>query len=216
MRGRLERIGLYRDTGHEHFAGSLVVPILDEGGHAQEVYGRKIRSDLRPGAPLHLYLPGPHRGVWNLEGIAGGKGEMILTEALIDTMTFWSAGFRNVTATYGTGGFTEDHLAAFKAHGVTRVLLALDRDDAGDRGAADIAERLMAEGIDCFRIMFPKGMDANAYALKVTRAARSLGLLIRKPAGPLRRRPKAKAADSKLSPKYEIPDRRPRMLRAPV
>jgi DNA primase len=180
LRGRLERVGLYRDTGHEHFAGSLVVPILDEGGRAQEVYGRKIRSDLRPGTPLHLYLPGPHKGVWNLEGIAAAKGEVILAEALIDAMTFWSAGFRNVTATYGTGGFTDDHMAVFRAHGVTRVLIAFDRDDAGDRGAAEIAERLMGEGIDCFRILFPKGMDANSYALKVTPAARSLGVLIRK------------------------------------
>jgi hypothetical protein len=31
-----------------------------------EVYGRKIRHDLRPGTSAHLYLPGPHLGVWNL------------------------------------------------------------------------------------------------------------------------------------------------------
>ena len=40
----------------------------------------------------------------------------------------------------------------------------------------------MAEGIECFRMQFPKGMDANEYALKVQPAARSLGLLIRKAA----------------------------------
>ncbi|MGQ2936747.1 MAG: CHC2 zinc finger domain-containing protein, partial [Sphingopyxis sp.] len=27
-----------------------------------QAYGRKVRRDLRPGTPLHLYLPGPHRG----------------------------------------------------------------------------------------------------------------------------------------------------------
>lgn len=180
IRGRLERIGIYRSTGHEHFSGSLVVPILDEGGHVQEVYGRKIRSDLRPGTPLHLYLPGPHRGVWNLAGIAGGKGEVILAEALIDAMTFWSAGYRNVTSCYGAGGLADDHLAAFRACGVERVLIAFDRDDAGERGTAEIAERLMKEGFACFRILFPKGMDANSYALQVTPASRSLGLLVRK------------------------------------
>ena len=63
---------------------------------------------------------------------------------------------------------------------VTRVLIAFDRADAGVRGASDIAERLMKAGIDCFRILFPKGMDANSYALSVTPASRSLGLLIRK------------------------------------
>ncbi len=180
MRARLEAIGLYRATGHEHFTGSLVVPILDEGGNVTEVYGRKTRSDLRPGTPLHMYLPGPHRGVWNLAGIEAGGGEVILTEALIDAMTFWCAGYRNVTAAYGTNGFTEDHLAAFRAHGVKRVLIAFDRDEAGERAAGELTQKLTGEGLDCFRIVFPKGMDANDYALKVTPAAKSLGVLIRK------------------------------------
>jgi len=60
------------------------------------------------------------------------------------------------------------------------VLIAFDRDEAGERGAAKVAERLLAEGIDCFRIQFPKGLDANAYALKVTPPEKSLGLVIRK------------------------------------
>jgi hypothetical protein len=38
----------------------------------------------------------------------------------------------------------------------------------------------MQAGIECYRIQFPKGMDANEYALKVTPASSSLGLAIRK------------------------------------
>ncbi|MEO7172783.1 CHC2 zinc finger domain-containing protein [Flavobacterium sp.] len=180
IRGQLEKIGIYRASGHEHFTGSLVVPVIDEAGRICEIYGRKIRNDLRPGTPLHLYLPGPHAGVWNIEGVAGARGEVILAESLIDAMTFWSAGYRNVTAAYGAGGFTDDHLAAFRRYGVERVLIAFDRDDAGDKGADAVADRLMAAGIAVFRIVFPKGMDANAYAVKVTPAAKSLGVLIRK------------------------------------
>src|SRR5271168_4880902 len=170
IRARLERIGIYRESGHEHFNGSLVVPVFDAEGGVVELYGRKIGSDLRAGTPKHLYLPGPHAGVWNLEGVAAGTGEIILTEALIDAMTFWCAGYRNVTAAYGVEGLTEDHLVAFA------------RDEAGDRGAAKVAERLQAAGIECCRIEFPRGMDANDYALKVTPAAKSLGVLIRKAA----------------------------------
>jgi DNA primase catalytic core len=180
MRARLERIGIYRESGHEHFNGSLVVPILDEGGNVTELYGRKLRDDLRPGTPKHLYLPGTHRGVWNLDGVKTGGGEVILAEALIDAMAFWCAGFRNVTACYGTNGFTEDHLAAFRAAKIKRVLLAFDRDATGERAGAELAARLMAEGFDCWRIAFPKGMDAAEYALKVTPASKSLGVLIRK------------------------------------
>jgi DNA primase catalytic core len=177
VRGRLQKAGILRDSGHEHFNGCLVVPVFDAQGHVTEVYGRKITPNVNP--PWHLYLPGPHRGVWNERGLVG-QAEVILTEALIDAMTFWCAGYRNVTAAYGVEGLTDDHLATFKRLGVRRVLIAFDRDDAGERGAEKVAERLMAEGIECYRVQFPKGMDANEYALKVTPADKSLGLLIRK------------------------------------
>jgi DNA primase len=90
---------------------------------------------------------------------------VILCEALIDAMAFWVHGLRNVTASYGVNGFTADHLAAFRRHGIGRVLIAYDRDEAGNKAAAELAEALMAEGFECFRVLFPKGMDANEYAL---------------------------------------------------
>ena len=179
IRARLQKLGLYRDSGREHFNGSLIVPVLDEHGNVTEVYGRKLRDDLRAGTPKHLYLPGPHRGVWNSEALKASK-EIILCEALIDAMTFWCAGYRNVTAAYGVEGFTEEHLAAFKQHGTERVLIAYDRDTAGDAAAEKLTEKLLAAGIECWRIQFPKGMDANEYAQKVTPASKSLGLVIRK------------------------------------
>ena len=182
IRARLTKVGLYRESGHEHFNGSLIVPVFDEAGDVVEVYGRKLLDNLRAGTPKHLYLPAHEgRGVFNLPALMAHK-EIILCEALIDALTFWCAGYRNVTTAYGIEGFTEEHIAAFKRYGTERVLIAFDRDDAGERGAAKVAERLMAEGIECFRIQFPKGMDANEYALKVTPAAKSLGLLIRKAA----------------------------------
>ena len=177
VRGRLHKLGVLRESGHEHFNGCLVVPVFDQAGHVSEVYGRKIAEGVK--APLHLYLPGPHRGVWNERGLVG-QTEVILTEALIDAMTFWRAGYRNVTAAYGVEGLTDDHLTTLKRLGVRRVLIAFDRDEAGERGAQKTAERLMGEGIECYRIQFPKGMDANEYALKVTPAEKSLGLAVRK------------------------------------
>lgn len=179
IRARLQRLGLLRASGHEHLNGSLVIPVMDAHGDVAELYGRKITPNLRPGTPLHLYLPGPHRGVWNLDAVQSSK-EIILCEALIDALTFWCAGYRNVTAAYGVEGFTADHLAAFQEAGTERVLIAYDRDAAGDAAATKLAKRLMAEGIACYRILFPKGMDANAYALHVQPAAKALGLVIRK------------------------------------
>ncbi|MGH8178554.1 MAG: CHC2 zinc finger domain-containing protein [Steroidobacter sp.] len=179
IRTRLQKLGLLRASGHEHFNGSIVIPVLDEHGQVSEVYGRKIRDDLREGTAYHLYLPGPHRGVWNGAALGASK-EIILCEALIDALTFWCAGYRNVTASYGVEGFTADHLALFKQCGVERILIAYDRDDAGERAAEKLSKQLMAEGLDYYRILFPKGMDANEYAMKVQPAEKSLGLAIRK------------------------------------
>lgn len=177
IRHRLQHTGILRESGHEHFNGCLVVPVFDTAGNVTEVYGRKITEGVDP--PLHLYLPRPHRGVWNESGLQG-VGEVILCEALMDAMTFWHAGYHNVTASYGIEGFTDDHLAAFKHYKVSRILIAYDRDEAGERGAHKVAETLMAAGIECYRLQYPKGMDANEYALKLTPATQSLGLLIRK------------------------------------
>jgi DNA primase len=181
IRTRLEKLGVYRDSGHEHLNGSLIVPLFDAAGQVVNLYGRKIRSDLRAGTPAHLYLSGPRRGLFNRAVfVPGACEELIVCEALIDALTFWCAGYRNVTSAYGIEGVTDELIDAVKAAGAARVLIAFDRDEPGERGAAKLAERLQTIGIDCFRVVFPKGMDANEYALKVQPAAKSLGLLIRK------------------------------------
>ncbi len=179
MRGRLQRLGVIRESGHEHFNGSVVIPVFNSSGEVVEMYGRKITPNLREGTPDHLYLPGAHKGVWNEEALSASK-EIVLCESLIDALSFWNAGIRNVTASYGVNGFTADHRRAFEKHGIERVYIAYDRDEAGDKAAAALAPELMGIGIECFRVQFPKGMDANEYSLKVQPAAKSLAMLLNK------------------------------------
>lgn len=179
IRGKLQEIGILRDSGHEHFNGSIVVPVIDENGIITEVYGRKLLGNrLRKGTATHTYLPGPHQGMWNAKAVKHSP-EVILCESLIDAMTFWCAGFRNVTASYGTSGFTDDHLKLFVESGVEKVLIAYDRDEAGNVAAEKLAKKLNENGIDAYRVLFPKGMDANEYACQVTPAQKSLGVVIR-------------------------------------
>jgi DNA primase catalytic core len=177
LRGRLQTLGIIRESGHEHFNGCVVFPVFDKTGAVVEMYGRKITPNLREGTPLHLYLPGAHKGVWNIEMLQASK-EVILCESIIDALTFWCAGFKNVTASYGVNGFTEDHRRAFLEHGVKQVWIAYDRDEAGDAAAARLKEELAAIGIGSHRVLFPKGMDANEYARHVTPARESLAVLL--------------------------------------
>ncbi|RQY08618.1 toprim domain-containing protein, partial [Burkholderia stagnalis] len=178
IRARLQAVGVIRESGHEHLNGCVVFPWFDAAGAVAGLYGRKVRDNLRPGTAYHLYLPGPHRGVFNAAGLTG-QTDVILCESIIDALTFWCAGYRNVTTSFGAEGFTDAHLALFHELGIERVIIAYDRDAAGDAAAAKLADRLLAEGFGCYRIRWPHGLDANEYALKVTPATKSLGVMIR-------------------------------------
>jgi DNA primase len=175
LRARLARLGVLRDTGHEHLRGRVVFPVVGESGEIGTVYGRAIDDGGKH--DRHLFLPGPMRGVWNPASLR--SPELILCEGIIDALTFWGAGFRNVTTCYSAKALPEELLAAIVAAKTRRVLIAFDRDEAGDRGAAEVASQLAEYGIEAARVLFPHGQDANAYALAVTPPGKSLGLLLR-------------------------------------
>ncbi|MCP3721394.1 CHC2 zinc finger domain-containing protein [Paraburkholderia sp. CNPSo 3281] len=180
VRERLQRVGVYRESGHEHLNGCLVVPVLElDTGAVRQMYGRRIAPGHRipAGQPKHLYLSLPLAGVWNEAALVASR-EVIVCEALIDALTFWCAGYRNVIAAFGVNGFTQSHWDALKRHGTDRVWIAYDRDDAGNAAAEKLATELHEAGIETWRVLFPKGMDANDYARKVTPAEKSLGVLL--------------------------------------
>jgi DNA primase len=123
------------------------------------LYGRRAQK----GEMKHLYPPGPHRGLFNRECL--NQPEIILCEAVLDALTFWVNGFKNVTCLFGTEGFTDELWGELRK--VQRVRIAYDADDAGERAAQRDTERFQQHGIEVFRVKFPHGMDANEYACKV-------------------------------------------------
>ncbi len=176
--------GWSRPVGHEHFRGCLTFPVLDAGD-----VGRSTGAAwTRPAAPpRHLYLPGPHRGVWNLGALAS-TDELVVTESIIDALTLWCAGFRHVTAAYGTGGWTTEHQQAVVEHGVPRVLIAFDADDAGDAGAKTLAAELASVGVESFRVELPRGTDVNEVAVAAKNPTGRSGGCCARPRGWVRRR----------------------------
>jgi DNA primase len=175
LRARLQKLGILRDTGHEHLRGRVVFPVVAETGEIGTVYGRAIDDGGKH--ERHLFLPGPLRGVFNPAALRAP--EVILTEGIIDALTFWGAGFRNVTTSFSAKPLSEELLAALVAAKTRRVLIAFDRDEAGDRGAAEVASQLSEYGIEAARVLFPHGQDVNSYALAVTPPEKSLGVLLR-------------------------------------
>jgi DNA primase len=149
--------------------------------------------------------------VWNHEAVAVSD-EVIVCESIIDALSFWCAGFRHVTAAYGVEGFTQDHRTLFREHNVRRVLLAFDADAAGDKAAVKISAQMIGEGVEVFRVEFPKGLDANDVAVNAKNPAEALGALIRKaswmgasPAPSRRQRSAVEAVPAARAAKQEEP-----------
>ena len=171
VRQQLQRLGVYRPTGHGHFNGCVVVPMRISGGEVAQLYGRKIARHPNDRKALHVTMAaesfplGDLRGVLNA-GSLQATDEVILTDSVMNALTFWSAGLRNVTAALPTDGFTEEHLSFLKASSIERILLAYRNTDTGNRVAEDVAARLVAAGHEVFRILFPPGLDANDYAVR--------------------------------------------------
>jgi DNA primase len=203
LRGKLKALGILRDSGHEHFSGSLVIPLCEEDGTVTQLYGRKVQEALRAGTPRHVYLPGP-RGVFNAAALRAG-GEAIVCESPIDALTFWVNGLRNVTATPGPEECGEELRSALTDAGVERVLIAFDADEQGERGAEALGARLAEAGIECLRVRFPDGEDANSFACAAEEPAAALARLARE-AAPLRAEEPA-AEEEPQAPPVERPSR---------
>ncbi|MBY0457866.1 MAG: hypothetical protein K2V38_11050, partial [Gemmataceae bacterium] len=123
IRERLQGLGLFRESGHEHFRGSVTVPIpaADGSNRVVDIYGRKVRDDLRAGTAKHVNLNDRREGVLNVAAFAA-VDEVVLCGSVWDALTFWSHGFRNVTAMFGQDKLTDDVLAAFREFNIKRVL----------------------------------------------------------------------------------------------
>ena len=155
----LKAVGILDGQGREHFRDCVVFPIHDERGNVAGMYGRKACT---PRGIKHLYLPGPHRGVWNRAGARSFK-TLLLTEGILDAATLWQAGYKNALACYGTNGLTEDHLQLFRENRIEAVYLVMDGDAAGRDAAARMTPRLKGEGFDVFAVSLPPGEDPNDF-----------------------------------------------------
>jgi DNA primase catalytic core len=156
LRDELVALGVLTENGRELLGGCIVVPIPDPStGLWTSLYGRGMRT------ARHCYLPGPLRGVVNFQA-ARSSSEIVLTESILDALSFYQAGIRTAIPIYGTNGFTQEHLDLLKRENVSRVILALDGDEPGRKATEALKEKLLAAGVAVSIASFPSGIkDAN-------------------------------------------------------
>jgi CHC2 zinc finger len=177
LRARLQGLGIYRPSGHEHLNGAVVVPIRDSQGAVVEMFGRRMaKPDARFPRRSDLFLRDEPRGVFNLAAFEAGD-EAIVCAGVVDALTMWVAGLRNVTATYRPDRLHPDLVHAIDAYGIGRVVLAFPAADDGGAGVEAIAAGLATGGVECFAMRLFD--DVNAIARGSDDAAGVLGDLVR-------------------------------------
>lgn len=160
----LKELGVITGKGSEFFHDSVIFPIFNEDGQVTEIYGRAIeesqagpyeKNERNP----HLYLKGPHKGVFNWQA-AKRASELFLTECIIDALSLYQAGYRDVIPLYGTNGLTQDHVALFRKYGVKKLFLVLDNDPPGHEACLQIGRTLPE--LECLKVTLPC-KDANEF-----------------------------------------------------
>jgi DNA primase len=139
-------VGLY--SGRGSMSGRVVMPIHNERGELVAYAGRSIDGS----EPRYKLPAGFHKShvLFNLHRVTGL--EVIVVEGFFDCMKVRQAGHASVVALMGStlSEQQERLLGRFK-----RVTLFLDGDDAGRKGAEEIAARLMRHAH--VRILEPPG-----------------------------------------------------------
>ena len=153
----LKRIGILNAKGREVFYNCVVFPLYSEKGSIVNLYGRNIDADS---GVTHLYLPGPRSGLVNRQA-AKRSPSIILTESIIDALTLYDQGFKNVIPIYGVNGLIDDHLSLFNRN-IKEAYLAFDADEAGEKAMDAVSLRLKEKGVSSYPVHLPV-KDVNIY-----------------------------------------------------
>lgn len=162
-RGRLQRLGLLKDSGHEFFRGALVIPYQDSQGNIVGGYGRRWRHQRRSPA-YHLFWNAECSPLFNELALMQHEN-IILCKSPIDALTMMSAGVRNVVATMGIKGFNQVQLEQMVDAGTKCVSIAFDQTPEAQRYARLISQALATVNISCRKVTLPIGLDVNSYAM---------------------------------------------------
>jgi DNA primase len=157
VRQALIQLGVLNAKGKEAFNGCLVVPLSHPEKGWVGLYGRRLDAEAQV---RHQYLPGPHQALLNWQGLQTAK-RAVLTESVLDALSYWQAGVREVTCLFGVQGTPPDLEGYLKTVGVEEVLLALDGDRGGQQASARWGERLLQLGVRCGQVEMGANEDPN-------------------------------------------------------
>ncbi len=169
----MEKLGLIIEradkSGHyDRFRGRLMFPISDLKGRVIGFGGRVIPSGT-PSEEEAKYINSPDSPIYNkgysLYGIDVTKEEIrrsrtaILVEGNVDLVSCWQYGIKNVVCPLGTG-FTPNQAKIMRRF-ADNVIIAFDRDNAGNAATARSVDILKDEGLNVKVARYEGGKDPD-------------------------------------------------------
>ena len=157
--------GLISSQGRDAFCHRVIFPCRQRY-QIINLYGRSIGA-----AFPHRLLPRSKGGLFAWESVSS-YSTVILVEGLFDLAVLWQAGFRNTTCGIGTQ-LTPAQLSQLAEQPGRTVYIAFDQDEnqAGQRSACHLAQRLQNAGIPTRVVQLPPGHDPNSYFVAGATAA---------------------------------------------
>jgi DNA primase len=157
--------GLISSQGRDAFCNRAIFPCRQRG-QIVNLYGRSIGA-----AFPHRLLPRSKGGLFAWESVSSFS-TVILVEGLFDLAVLWQAGFRNTTCAIGTQ-LTPAQLSQLAEQPGRTVYIAFDQDEnqAGQRSACQLVQRLQNAGIPTCVVQLPPGHDPNSYFIAGATAA---------------------------------------------
>jgi DNA primase len=155
-------LAIQKDLGsqrvYDRFRNRLMFPIHDVQGRLVGLSGRALGDDdakymNSPDGPLFhkaQLLYGFHRA----KDAMRQRKSVILVEGYFDVLACKRSGTANVVATCGTA-LTEEHVKILR-RSVDRVVLCLDRDEAGRQAAERAFSLLCATGLEVYGMELPE------------------------------------------------------------
>jgi DNA primase catalytic core len=155
----LRDIGLIHAQGRDTFCRRVIFPLRQQG-RLVNLYGRSVGA-----AFPHRLLPRAKGGLFAWDSVRRFS-TVILVEGLFDLAALWQSGFRHTTSALGTHPTS----AQFDQLGDPPgrwVYIAFDQDDnqAGQRAAQALAQRLEGAGVAAPIVRLPGGHDPHSYFL---------------------------------------------------
>lgn len=162
-----------RGRVYDRFRNRLMIPIRDERGRVIGFGGRAL--DAEEGAK---YINSPQSALFDKSGLLFGldagrraireSGTVVIVEGYMDVIQAHQAGFHNVVAQMGTA-MTENQIRLVAPRHASRIVLALDSDEAGRsaaRRSLDVARQVLRDyagrfSVDLRILQVPAGKDPD-------------------------------------------------------